>query len=41
MTRLHHVTPRKFPDLRRTPRVSGFFDFVAEQRPALKAIFTD
>lgn len=28
------------PDLRRSPRVSAFFDFVAEERPALKAIFT-
>jgi DNA-binding transcriptional LysR family regulator len=28
------------PDLRRTPRVSTFFDFVAEERPTLKAIFT-
>jgi DNA-binding transcriptional LysR family regulator len=28
------------PDLRRTARVSAFFDFVAEERPALKAIFT-
>jgi len=28
------------PDLRRTARVSAFFDFVAGERPALKAIFT-
>ncbi|MGE3992322.1 LysR family transcriptional regulator [Pseudorhodoplanes sp.] len=28
------------PDLRRTPRVSAFFDFVEEERPALKSIFT-
>lgn len=28
------------PDLRRTPRVSAFFDFIAEERAALKAIFT-
>ena len=28
------------PDLRRTPRVTAFFDFVAEERAALKAIFT-
>lgn len=28
------------PDLRRTPRVSAFFDFIAEERPALKSIFT-
>ncbi len=27
-------------DLRRTPRVSAFFDFVAEERAALKGIFT-
>jgi DNA-binding transcriptional LysR family regulator len=28
------------PDLRRTRRVSAFFDFVAKERAALKAIFT-
>jgi len=28
------------PDLRRTPRVSAFFDFIADERAALKAIFT-
>ena len=28
------------PDLRCTPRVSAFFDFIAEERRALKAIFT-
>jgi DNA-binding transcriptional LysR family regulator len=28
------------PDLRRTPRVSALFDFIAEERAALKAIFT-
>jgi DNA-binding transcriptional LysR family regulator len=28
------------PDLRRTPRVSAFFDFIAEEQPALKSIFT-
>ena len=28
------------PDLRRTPRISAFFDFIAEERPALKSIFT-
>jgi DNA-binding transcriptional LysR family regulator len=28
------------PDLRHTPRVSAFFDFIVEERTALKAIFT-
>ena len=28
------------PDLRRTPRVAAFFDFILEQRALLKAIFT-
>jgi DNA-binding transcriptional LysR family regulator len=28
------------PDLRQTPRISAFFDFIVEERPALKAIFT-
>jgi DNA-binding transcriptional LysR family regulator len=28
------------PDLRRTARVSAFFDFVGEERSALKSIFT-
>ena len=28
------------PDIRRTPRISAFFDFVAEEQPALKSIFT-
>ncbi len=28
------------PDLRRMPRISAFFDFIAEERPALKSIFT-
>jgi DNA-binding transcriptional LysR family regulator len=28
------------PDLRRTPRIAAFFDFVAEQREALKSILT-
>lgn len=28
------------PDIRRTPRISAFFDFVAEERSALKSIFT-
>jgi DNA-binding transcriptional LysR family regulator len=28
------------PDLRRTPRISAFFGFIAEERPALRAIFT-
>lgn len=28
------------PDLRRTPRVSAFFDFVAEERSALQSILT-
>jgi DNA-binding transcriptional LysR family regulator len=28
------------PDLRRTPRVSAFFDFIIEERETLKSIFT-
>jgi DNA-binding transcriptional LysR family regulator len=28
------------PGLRRTPRISAFFDFVAEERAALRTIFT-
>ncbi|WP_245928042.1 substrate binding domain-containing protein [Bosea psychrotolerans] len=28
------------PDLRRTPRIAAFFDFIIEQRAALKPIFT-
>jgi DNA-binding transcriptional LysR family regulator len=28
------------PDLRRTPRVAAFFDFVIAEREALKAILT-
>lgn len=28
------------PDLRRTPRISAFFDFIDEERPVLKSIFT-
>jgi hypothetical protein len=28
------------PDLRRTPRVSAFFDFIALERDALKLILT-
>ena len=28
------------PDLRRAPRISAFFDFIAEERAALKSIFT-
>jgi DNA-binding transcriptional LysR family regulator len=28
------------PDLRRTPRIAAFFDFIVEQRAALKPIFT-
>jgi DNA-binding transcriptional LysR family regulator len=28
------------PDLRRTPRISAFFDFVASERDALKSILT-
>jgi DNA-binding transcriptional LysR family regulator len=28
------------PDLRRTPRIAAFFDFVAEEREALKSILT-
>jgi DNA-binding transcriptional LysR family regulator len=28
------------PDLRHTPRVTAFFDFIVEERTALKAIFT-
>jgi len=28
------------PDLRRAPRISAFFDFIAEEKPALKSIFT-
>jgi DNA-binding transcriptional LysR family regulator len=28
------------PDLRRTPRISAFFDFIAEERAVMKAIFT-
>lgn len=28
------------PDLRRTPRIAAFFDFIAEERDALKSILT-
>ncbi|MCC6946924.1 MAG: LysR family transcriptional regulator [Bradyrhizobiaceae bacterium] len=28
------------PDLRRTPRIAAFFDFINEERPALKTILT-
>jgi DNA-binding transcriptional LysR family regulator len=28
------------PDLRRSPRISAFFDFIVEERAALRAIFT-
>jgi DNA-binding transcriptional LysR family regulator len=28
------------PDLRRTPRVAAFFDFVIEEREALKSVLT-
>ena len=28
------------PDLRRTPRISAFFDFIVEERDSLKSIFT-
>ena len=28
------------PDLRKTPRISAFFDFVVEERDALKTILT-
>jgi DNA-binding transcriptional LysR family regulator len=28
------------PDLRRTPRISAFFDFIIEERDALKSILT-
>ena len=28
------------PDLRRTPRIAAFFDFVLEEREALKSILT-
>ncbi len=28
------------PDLRRVPRIAAFFDFVAEERQALKSILT-
>jgi DNA-binding transcriptional LysR family regulator len=29
-----------YPDLRRSPRISAFFDFIVEERAALRAIFT-
>ena len=28
------------PDLRRTPRIAAFFDFIVEEREALKSILT-
>ena len=28
------------PDLRRTPRISAFFDFIIEERESLKSILT-
>jgi hypothetical protein len=28
------------PDLRRAPRIAAFFDFIVEQREALKPILT-
>jgi DNA-binding transcriptional LysR family regulator len=34
------LAPLTHPDLRRTPRVAAFFDFIVEERDALKSILT-